>query len=522
MRVATPAAASCGGGGGGYVRSSTPRGLFTTGGGLAAKATCASPGTPLSESALPFEFDPITAAAAQRCAMKHATERAAAEPAASSSPPLAQPVQRSPNASAKPAAAVAEVAPAVQNFRQEVAALILQAEALRQRKVKVERLKADLRQKADQTDRGLDAALQVRQGHAHRQWEEMRRVACQLWEADCTPKTEAQLSVRRELDATSKAKQEAGRRLVSAQERATAAEKEAEAAAERATAKVLLEKKVAEAEAKAVAAEEKLRTSEKQRDTAIAYLVEQQPLQKKVAAAEAKAEAKAAAALAKAVEAERVSKTLEQQRDTALAFLVDQDRLKAKLVEAEEMLRTSEEQRDTAIAYMVEQQPLQKKVAAAEAKAKAAEEKLRMSETQRDTALAYLVDKGAIAHLADKEAALQEAQAQGAEAQERRREGRQQQAREQLAAARDEEKLERQRREARERAAEVQEIATPSTQFVDCRIRRVAAAASSPLSGTGADRQRQPRHGPRPALVSMEPVALNSALALTYRQLKSL
>ena len=442
MRVATPAAASCGGGGGGYVRSSTPRGLFTTGGGLAAKATCASPGTPLSESALPFEFDPITAAAAQRCAMKHATERAAAEPAASSSPPLAQPVQRSPNASAKPAAAVAEVAPAVQNFRQEVAALILQAEALRQRKVKVERLKADLRQKADQTDRGLDAALQVRQGHAHRQWEEMRRVACQRWEADCTPKTEAQLSVRRELDATSKAKQEAGRRLVSAQERATAAEKEAEAAAERATAKVLLEKKVAEAEAKAVAAEEKLRTSEKQRDTAIAYLVEQQPLQKKVAAAEAKA--------------------------------------------------------------------------------KAAEEKLRMSETQRDTALAYLVDKGAIAHLADKEAALQEAQAQGAEAQERRREGRQQQAREQLAAARDEEKLERQRREARERAAEVQEIATPSTQFVDCRIRRVAAAASSPLSGTGADRQRQPRHGPRPALVSMEPVALNSALALTYRQLKSL
>jgi hypothetical protein len=442
MRVATPAAASCGGGGGGYVRSSTPRGLFTTGGGLAAKATCASPGTPLSESALPFEFDPITAAAAQRCAMKHATERAAAEPAASSSPPLAQPVQRSPNASAKPAAAVAEVAPAVQNFRQEVAALILQAEALRQRKVKVERLKADLRQKADQTDRGLDAALQVRQRHAHRQWEEMRRVACQLWEADCTPKTEAQLSVRRELDATSKAKQEAGRRLVSAQERATAAEKEAEAAAERATAKVLLEKKVAEAEAKAVAAEEKL--------------------------------------------------------------------------------RTSEEQRDTAIAYLVEQQPLQKKVAAAEAKAKAAEEKLRMSETQRDTALAYLVDKGAIAHLADKEAALQEAQAQGAEAQERRREGRQQQAREQLAAARDEEKLERQRREARERAAEVQEIATPSTQFVDCRIRRVAAAASSPLSGTGADRQRQPRHGPRPALVSMEPVALNSALALTYRQLKSL
>ena len=337
---------------------------------------------------------------------------------------------------------MAEVAPAVQNFRQEVAALILQAEALRQRKVKVERLKADLRQKADQTDRGLDAALQVRQRHAHRQWEEMRRVACQLWEADCTPKTEAQLSVRRELDATSKAKQEAGRRLVSAQERATAAEKEAEAAAERATAKVLLEKKVAEAEAKAVAAEEKL--------------------------------------------------------------------------------RTSEEQRDTAIAYLVEQQPLQQKVAAAEAKAKAAEEKLRMSETQRDTALAYLVDKGAIAHLADKEAALQEAQAQGAEAQERRREGRQQQAREQLAAARDEEKLERQRREARERAAEVQEIATPSTQFVDCRIRRVAAAASSPLSGTGADRQRQPRHGPRPALVSMEPVALNSALALTYRQLKSL
>ena len=145
-----------------------------------------------------------------------------------------------------------------------------------------------------------------------------------------------------------------------------------------------------------------------------------------------------------------------------------------------------------------------------------------MSETQRDTALAYLVDKGAIAYLADKEAGAQEGGLQGggaqeAGAQERRREGRQQQAREQLAAARGEEKLERQRREARERAAEAQEVATPSTQFVDCRIRRVAAA-SSPLSGTGADRQRRPRS----ALVSMEPVALNSALALTYRQLKSM
>ena len=467
MVLATPPAASCGSGGSGG-RSSTPRRLFTIGGGSAAKATCASPGTPLS--AVPFEFDPIItvdAAAAQRRAMKRATERAAAEHAAASSPPLAK---RSPNASAKPAAAVAEVVPAVQNFRQEVAALILQAEALRQRKVKVERLKADLRLKADQTDRSLDAALQaaVRQRYAHRQWEEMRRVACQLWEADCPPETGSQLSVRRELDATSKLKHEADRRLVSAQERATAAEK------------VLLEKKVAEAEAKAAAAETMLRASEKQRDKAIAYMVGQAPLEKQVA--EAKAEAAA----------------------------------------AEELLRTSERQRDRAIAYMVDQQPLQKAAAAAEAKAAAAEEMLEMSETQRDTALAYLVDKGAIAYVADKEAGAQEAGLQGAGAQEagaqeRRREGRQQQAREQLAAARGEEKLERQRREARERAAEAQEVATPSTQFVDCRIRRVAAA-SSPLSGTGADRQRRPRS----ALVSMEPVALNSALALTYRQLKSM
>ena len=284
MDLTTPAAASCGSGGSGG-RSSTPRRLFTIGGGSAAKATCASPGTPLSVSALPFEFDPIItvdAAAAQRRAMKRATELAAAEHATASSPPLAPSVQRSPNASAKPAAAVAEVVPAVQNFRQEVAALILQAEALRQRKVKVGRLKADLRLKADQTDRSLDAALQaaVRQRYAHRQWEEMRRVACRLWEADCTPETGAQLSVRRELDVTSKPKQEADRRLVSAQERATAAEK------------VLLEKKVAEAEAKAAAAETMLRASEKQRDKAIAYMVEQAPLEKQVA--EAKAEAAAA------------------------------------------------------------------------------------------------------------------------------------------------------------------------------------------------------------------------------------
>ena len=258
MGLTTPA--SCGSGGGSSHRSSTPRRLFTVGGVSAAKAACDSPGTPLSESALPFEFNAITtvidAAAQQRRAMKRVTERAAAEHAAASSPPLAPSVGRSPNASAKQAAvavaeavAMAEVVPwvpAVQNFRQEVAALILQAEALRQRKLKVERLKADLRLKAEQTDRGLDAALQaaVRQRHAYRQWEQMRRVACRLWEADCTPKTGAQLRVRRELDATSTAKQEANRRLVSAQERAAAAEK------------VLLEKKAAEAEAKAAEAAE--------------------------------------------------------------------------------------------------------------------------------------------------------------------------------------------------------------------------------------------------------------------------
>ena len=89
-----------------------------------------------------------------------------------------------------------------------------------------------------------------------------------------------------------------------------------------------------------------------------------------------------------------------------------------------------------------------------------------------------------------------------------------------------------QRPETRERAAEARGVATPSTQLVGGRTRRVAgAAASSPLSGrllvsrntdsgTGAHRQRRLRA----ALVSVEPVALNSALglALTYRQLKSL
>ena len=492
------APASCGGSSG--RNSTTPRRLFTP-----AKAACASPGTPLTEAALPFEFNPITSVldaaaqqqhAAKRAAKRAATERAAAERAAVSSPPLAPSM---PDAPAEPLA--------VQNFRQEVAALMLQAEVLRQRKVKVERRKADA---------APDAALQaaVRQRHAHRQWEEMRRVACRLWEAECTPKTGAQFGVRRELDAMSKAKQEADSRLASAQERATAAEKAllqkkvAEAEAKAAAAeKALLQKKVAEAEAKAAAAEKKLRTSEKQRDTAIAYMVDQQPLEKKAA----EAEARAAEAQAKAAEAERTSKALERQRDTAMAHLVEQDCLKKRLVEAERMLRTSEKQRDTAIAYMVDQEPLEKKVAEAECKVAEVERMLEMSETQRDTAIAYMVDKGAIAYLADVE--MQEA-----EAQERRREGRQQQAREQLAVARADDKLERQLREARERAAEAQEkIATPSTQFVDCRIRRVAAA-SSPLSGTGAVRPRRPR----PALVSMEPIALNRALALTYRQLKSL
>ena len=264
-----------------------------------AKAACASPGTPLSEAAFPFEFNPNTtvmhAAAQQRCAMKCATECAAAEHAVASSPPLAPSAGRSPDASAKPVAAVAEVMPAVlvQSFRQEVAALILQAEALRQRKAKVERLKAGLRLRAGHTERRADAALSVQPKtsmHDPRQWEELRRVACQLWEADCVLGSHAQRS------ASSKARQEAGGRWVSAQE------------AERALlAKVAAaEAKAAAAEAAAAAAEARLQTSEKQRDTALAYLVEQQPLQQKAAQTEAKAEADVAAAHAKAAEAEQV------------------------------------------------------------------------------------------------------------------------------------------------------------------------------------------------------------------------
>ena len=167
----------------------------------AAKAACASPGTPLSESAFPFEFNPnttvIDAAAQQRCAMKRAAERAAAEHAVASSPPLAPSAGRSPDVSAKPVAAVAEVIPAavLQGFRHEVAALILQTEALRQRKAKVERLKAE------HAERRADAALSVQpkttmHDHDHRQWEELRRVACRLWEADCgKPPWEAFASV---------------------------------------------------------------------------------------------------------------------------------------------------------------------------------------------------------------------------------------------------------------------------------------------------------------------------------------
>ena len=221
--------------------------------------------------------------------MKCATECAAAEHAVASSPPLVPSAGRSPDASAKPVAAVAEVMPAVlvQSFLQEVAALILQAEALRQRKAKVERLKAGLRLRAGHTERRADAALSVQPKtsmHDPRQWEELRRVACQLWEADCVLGSHAQRS------ASSKARQEAGGRWVSAQE------------AERA-----LLAKVAAAEAKAAAAEARLKTSEKQRDTALAYLVEQQPLQQKAAQAEAKAEAEVAAAHAKAAEAEQVN-----------------------------------------------------------------------------------------------------------------------------------------------------------------------------------------------------------------------
>ena len=115
-------------------------------------------------------------------------------------------------------------------------------------------------------------------------------MACQLWEADCVLGSHAQRS------ASSKARQEAGGRWVSAQE------------AERALlAKVAAaEAKAAAAEAAAAAAEARLQTSEKQRDTALAYLVEQQPLQQKAAQTEAKAEADVAAAHAKAAEAEQV------------------------------------------------------------------------------------------------------------------------------------------------------------------------------------------------------------------------
>ena len=221
----------------------------------AAKAACASPGTPLSESAFPFEFNPNTtavhAAAQQLRTMKCATEHAAAEHAVASSPPLAPSAGRSPAASVKPVAAVAEVIPAVlvQSFRQEVAALILQAEALRQRKAKVERLKAGLRLKAGHTERRADATASVQPKtsmHDPRQWEELRRVACRLWEADCgKPAWEASATVRSmqsasvgsqlreadctlgshaqrsapgELGASSKEMQEAGGRWVSAQE----------------------------------------------------------------------------------------------------------------------------------------------------------------------------------------------------------------------------------------------------------------------------------------------------------------
>ena len=289
----------------GQVGFSSPPAVASSGS-SAAKAACASPGTPLSESAFPFEFNPNTtvmhASAQQRCAMKRATEHAAAEHAVTSSPPLAPSAGRSPDASAKPVAAVAEVMPAVlvQSFRQEVAALILQAEALRQRKAKVERLKAGLRLRADHTDRRADAAPSVQPKtsmHDPRKWDELRRVACQLWEADCVLGSHAQRSARGELDASSKATQEAGGRWVSAHE------------AERALlAKVAAaEAKAAAAEATAAAAEARLQTSEKQRDTALAYLVEQQPLQQKAAQAEAKAEAEVAAAQAKAAEAEQVN-----------------------------------------------------------------------------------------------------------------------------------------------------------------------------------------------------------------------
>ena len=514
--------------------------LSNAGDGSAANSACASPGTPLS--VLPFEFDPIVARSHDKVA--------------------------------------------VQNFRQGVAALILQAEVLRQRNARrlvrepagtvhtssvpataapteAPHIPENVAEgghptwsvHAAEERSGSDMALQaaMRQSRARQQWEEMQRVACGLWEADSeadsTPTHEAQLEVRWELDAMSKAKQETHRKLVSAQEadkrlasvqeRAIAAERalleqkvdaaeQKAAAAERklrasemqrdtAVAYIVeqepLGQKIVQAETKAAEAEKMLRGSEKQRDTAIAYMVGQEPLEKKVAEAEAKtaeAEARVAEAEAKVAEADRTSKTLERQRDTAMAFLVDQNLLKTKVFEAETMLRVSEKQRDTAIAYMVGQEPLEKKVAEAEAKAEKAEKVLKTSETQRDTAISFLVDQGAIAFIADK-------QPQDMEAQERRTEGRRQQAREQDAAARVEEQLERQRREARQRAADAHEIATPSTQPADHRIRHIPGA-SSPLGGTGDGRLRRSAA----VLESMEPISLNNALVLTYRQLKRL